>query len=351
MPLSPFTLQFKHQPELIRADLSAVRQIGPHLWLGCDETATLERLTLDGDTANQHRQFALGNFMPLPNGAEQEVDVEGLAYGNGYLWFVGSHSLKRRSVKSENYADKNVKRLSQVVDEANRYTLGRIPLVDGELWPQCPHPDQPGEILTAAQLVRKKGGNQLTRVLEKDAHLGPFLKAPIPGKDNGFDIEGLVLLNSSDLAPRLLVGLRGPVLRGWAMLLEIQPELNEPGLLKLNKLAGKRRYRKHFVNLGGLGIRDLCPWGDQLLILAGPTMDLSGSVRLFQLPQAALGDSETLLEPTLVAEVPYGEGCDRPEGITLLADHPDQLLVVYDAPAPARLVGKDGIQADRLSLR
>jgi hypothetical protein len=91
--------------------------------------------------------------------------------------------------------------------------------------------------------------------------------------------------------------------------------------------------------------------GRSLLILAGPTMDLSGSVRLFQLPQAALEDSETLLEPTLVAEVPYGEGCDRPEGITLLADHPDQLLVVYDGPASERLVGKGGIRAERLSAR
>lgn len=344
MALSPLTLQFAHQAELIRADLSAVRQIGPHLWLGCDETATLERLTLSGETANQHRQFALGDFMPLPNGAEQEVDVEGLAYGDGYLWFIGSHSLKRRSARPEHCADKNVKRLSQVRSEANRYTLGRIPLVDGELWPQCPHPEQPGEILTAAQLERKKGGNQLTRVLEKDDHLGPFLKAPIPGKDNGFDIEGLAFLGD-----HLFIGLRGPVLRGWAMLLEIQPKLDDLGVLKLKRLEGKQRYRKHFLNLGGLGIRDLCPWGDRLLVLAGPTMDLSGSVRLFQLPQAALASSQ-MLEPTLVAEVPYGQGCDRPEGITLLADHPDQLLVVYDAPAPERLVGKDGIQAERLSL-
>lgn len=220
-----------------------------------------------------------------------------------------------------------------------------FPLVNGELWPQCPHPDKPGEILTAAQLERKKDGNHLTRALAKDDHLGAFLKAPIPGKDNGFDIEGLALLGD-----RLFVGLRGPVLRGWAMLLEIQPELDEPGVLKLKKLAGKQRYRKHFLNLNGLGIRDLCPWGDQLLILAGPTMDLSGSVRLFQLPQAALTASETLLEPTLVAEMPYGEGCDRPEGITLLTDHPDQLLVVYDAPAPERLVGAGGIRAERLSL-
>ncbi|HLM66637.1 MAG TPA: DUF3616 domain-containing protein, partial [Longimicrobium sp.] len=33
----------------IRESLSAVMQVGRHLWLGCDETATLERLTELGD--------------------------------------------------------------------------------------------------------------------------------------------------------------------------------------------------------------------------------------------------------------------------------------------------------------
>ncbi|MNG03413.1 hypothetical protein D3C84_864920 [compost metagenome] len=36
------------------------------------------------------------------------------------------------------------------------------------------------------------------------------------------------------------------------------------------------RYRKHFFALNGLGFRDLCTSGDDLLILAGPTMDLDG---------------------------------------------------------------------------
>jgi L-seryl-tRNA(Ser) seleniumtransferase len=41
----------------------------------------------------------------------------------------------------------------------------------------------------------------------------------IPGKDNGLDVEGL-----ASVGDRLLVGLRGPVLRGWAIVLEIEPE-------------------------------------------------------------------------------------------------------------------------------
>ncbi len=44
-------------------------------------------------------------------------------------------------------------------------------------------------------------------------------RVPIPGKDNGFDIEGLAVRED-----RLLLGLRGPVLRGHAFVLELSLE-------------------------------------------------------------------------------------------------------------------------------
>ena len=59
--------------------------------------------------------------------------------------------------------------------------------------------------------------NLLTRALADDPHFGPYMA--IPGKDNGFDIEGLAVDGR-----RLLLGLRGPVLRGWSALLEIAVE-------------------------------------------------------------------------------------------------------------------------------
>ena len=58
-------------------------------------------------------------------------------------------------------------------------------------------------------------GNDLTEALRGDEHLGSFLA--IPGKDNGFDIEGLAVAGE-----RLFIGLRGPVLRGWAVILEVE---------------------------------------------------------------------------------------------------------------------------------
>jgi hypothetical protein len=241
---STLTLEFTHQAALTVADLSAVRQVDHHLWLGCDEGTALERLTLQGDRATDHQHFPIGTFLDLPNGIEEEVDIEGIAYADNYLWFVGSHSLKRKNPKPDETPDDNWERLSTVEQEENRYTLGRIPLVEGTLAVECPHPHRPDELLTAAQLKRKKSGNQLSRALEKDEHLGPFLAAGIPGKDNGFDIEGIAVVGD-----RLFLGLRGPVLRGWAVLIEIALKAGDDGELKLKKLAGKQRYRKYFLNL------------------------------------------------------------------------------------------------------
>lgn len=339
-------LHFDRHANIVRTSLSAVRQVGAHLWLGCDETATLERLTWRGDEASDHRHISIADFLELPGPDDEEIDVEGIAYSDHYLWFVGSHSLKRKPAKLDRTSEENVKRLRKVEREANRYTLGRIPLVDGELAAACPHPEDQDILLTAAQLKRKKKGNELTHCLADDPHLGEFLKSGLPGKDNGLDIEGLAVWEE-----RLLLGLRGPVLRGWSVLLELQVAEEELGTLRLKKNApDKGRYRKHFVDLGGLGIRDLCPHGDQLLILAGPTMVLDGSIRVFSLPLEALASGQSMLTPTVVLDIPHGSGCDRAEGMTLIESDQPELLVVYDAPSSERLQGDQAVFSDRILL-
>ena len=103
-------LNFNVRADIVRTSLSAVRHIGPHLWLGCDETASLERLTLKANQADEHCQFEISDFLELPNAKDEEVDVEGIAYADYYLWFVGSHSLKRKRVKPDKTAAENVKR-------------------------------------------------------------------------------------------------------------------------------------------------------------------------------------------------------------------------------------------------
>ena len=76
----------------------------------------------------------------------------------------------------------------------------------------------------------------------------------IPGKDNGFDVEGLAAVDG-----RLLLGLRGPVLRGWSCLLEVRVAEHK-GELRLQPLDDSGLlYRKHFLPLAGLGRARLVP--------------------------------------------------------------------------------------------
>jgi hypothetical protein len=344
--LLTFTNGFKEH----REDISAVALTPEkHLWLGTDETSTVERL--DWVSANhfaEHKRFRFAEFIDLPAPEEEEIDIEGIDYRDRYLWIVGSHSWKRKKPQTEKTDLKNIQRLTKVVSEPNRYILGRIPVVNGELKKSCPHPHQPNVQLTAAKLELTKKGNLLTEALADDPHLGLFVKAEIPGKENGFDIEGIAVYHN-----RIFLGLRGPVLRGWALMLEIEVESSQAGLLKLRKITPEgREYKKHFIFLNGLGIRDLCIDGEDILILAGPTMDLDGPVQLYRLLNGIHLQENVLNTPLLVQEIPYGNRDDRAEGMTLFQDISGvpSLLVVYDSPAKTRLVDDSGVVADVFRL-
>ncbi len=347
--LNQVILQFQGDTPQLREDLSAVHLSDDgYLWLGCDEGANLERLTLlnpeTKDLFGNHKRFLVQNFVDLPANDETEVDIEGLAESDNYLWLVGSHSWKRKAPKSDKSTAKNIERLATIEAEANRYLLARIPIIDGELYQSHPDPKNPEKMLTAAKLEATRDGNLLTRALEDDPHLGGFVKSQLPSKDNGFDIEGLAVLHD-----RIFLGLRGPVLRGWAIILELQVEDSSNGLLKLKKIGDEgRRYKKLFVNLQGLGVRELSIEGDDLIILAGPTMSLDGPVKLFRLENGIHIGDNTLSKPKVMMDIPYGDGVDHAEGITqftAMSGKPS-LLVVYDSPDPKRLVGTHEILAD-----
>jgi hypothetical protein len=330
-------------------NLSAVRTDGRVLWVAGDETATVERLVAD----NEHEprdyagetSFRLADFVPLPaaNG-DEEADIEGLARSGHFLWAVGSHSLRRKQIKSHHTGPKPLKRLAKVEAQANRQILVRIPIADVDGLPSpVPELVVDGQTHRAAILA---GDGNLRELLTNDAHLAPFLA--VPGKDNGLDIEGIAVHGE-----RVYLGLRGPVLRGWAFVLELRPYVDpdEPWRLRLHEFDGGARYRKHVLALGGLGIRDMCPSGDDLLVLAGPSMDLDGPVRVYRwhdagrtvAPQVVRGDAVTR-----ALDLPYGEGDDHAEGISLVG--PGRLLVVYDSPAAARLTPDGAVLADLVQL-
>jgi hypothetical protein len=338
----------------LRDGLSAVVQTGNQLWLASDETASLESLiTFDGgSTFKDHRSFPLDQYIDLPAEVEQEIDIEGLSFNDNYLWIVGSHSLKRSKPKG-NTAEKDIKRLAKVKRDGNRYLLARIPLVQEngvyQLVKQAADPSDSNKTLYAARLRGDMHSNMLMDALKDDEHLAPFLS--IPGKDNGFDIEGLALVNK-----KVFIGLRGPVLRGWAIVLEIEVEEHSNGYLSLREIGENNQlYKKHFINLDGLGIREIIADDVDLLIMAGPSMDLDGPVAIYKWEKGALSLSESLInhkEMKKIIDLPYGIGDDHPEGMTLFSSerYKRSILVTYDAIANSRKQDVSGVLAEVFEL-
>ena len=333
-------------------NLSAVRSEGRVLWVAGDETATVERLVADDPEAATsfagQVTFRLADLVDLPGPADEEADVEGLARSGDFLWAVGSHSLKRKPVKASHSEAKALRRLAQVAGQANRQVLVRVPVVEVDGLPCLVREGMVGGKSVAAAAFGASG-DDLRDLLADDPHVGPFL--PIPGKDNGLDVEGIAVVGE-----RVYLGLRGPVLRGWAFVLELRPYVDDddPTRLRLAPVAGSSAYRKHILDLDGLGVRDLCPDGDDLLVLAGPTMDLDGPVRVFRWHGACRAEAPSVLrgsDLTRELDLPYGEGDDHAEGIALLSEAGGtRLVVVYDSPADARLGADGSVVADVVRL-
>jgi len=353
------TVRLRFQPDSRAAqthvNLSAIRLDGRCLWVAGDETATIERLVVEEDGRGYGDQvtYRLADLVDLPGGAEDEVDVEGLARSGSFLWAVGSHSLKRKRIKAKHEGAKAFKRLATVAGDVNRHVLVRMPVESDERGLPTPvrTAGRAGEQLTAA-VLGGPGDLTLRDLLADDEHIGPFVS--IPSKDNGLDVEGIAVFGDT-----VLLGLRGPVLRGWALLLEVVPyvDTDDPGRLRLREFDGGRPYRKHLLDLGGLGIRDLCPAGDDLLVLAGPTMDLDGPVRIYRWHGARGVEAPAVVRGALLThelDLPFGPGVDHAEGIDVLgpgaAGGCDRLLVVYDSPAPGRLDDDGSVVADTVDL-
>ena len=352
-------LDFQHHSEVdavfdpLRQDLSALAVLGRSMWLACDETTTIEQLTRTGGSRwSDHRTHNLHDAFDLTGDEGDEIDIEGLAIDDGWLWITGSHGLTRKKPKwHENDPSVAMSRLTEVKSNVARRVIGRLPLVDTGNGTWSPSFEETEDGRKPASVRLRKGKTALTKSLAKDIHLGRFME--IPCKENGFDIEGIAARGD-----RVLLGLRGPVLRGWAVILELRMKTTKDGHLKPRRIGPDgERYRKYFIDLEGLGIRDLQADGDDLLILAGPTMDLDGPVALLRWPGAwttqvqrqAIVPYQKLER---VMDLPYGYGTDHAEGIAL-ADRSDggrELMVVYDSPDRARLSEDTAIRADLFAI-
>ncbi len=334
-----------------RENLSAVTRDGGTLFAADDEHPAILRLMRGaGDDWRHVSTDPLSALVAdLPGGPDGEMDIEGLDVYSGYLWIVGSHALARRQPKKKDEPAGAIGRLAEVRDDPNRHFLGRIPILSHNFGPvdlAATAPGVAGRDLSIAHLPMQ-GPGRLVELLRQDEHLGSFVG--IPAKENGFDIEGIVAGDGG----RVLLGLRGPVLRGWAVILELQLAADGPGLLAPMPIGeGGRPYAKHFLDLAGLGLREMTRQGSDLLLLAGPTMDIDGPVHVHRWRDAFAGSGEELVTAKRlgppVLRLPYGAGTDHAEGMTLVG--PDELLIVYDSPAEDRLAGDDGLLADVFRL-
>jgi hypothetical protein len=353
----PVPLSFAHAGDHqdFPLDLSAAAQIGTDLWLGTDEGTRLARLRPDGQGGYGDVSWhGLGELLDLPAGEDKEIDIEGLGHDGDALWLVGSHSPRRQEADDEQSEQQRLRRLAQVKRRGNRYTLARLPLVRERASSSLIPVRRTEDGQRAARLAGGRRRSLLTDALRGDEHLGRFLR--IPGKDNGFNVEGLAAVDGL-----VFLGLRGPVLHGWAVVLVVapEPEPDDGELLRLRRVGtGKATYRKLFLDLDGLGIRDLHFDGADLLILAGPTMKLRSDAAVVRWRDAARPAEDMMVSRERlehVLDLPYGsggrEGVDHPEGIAVVGEGRDRsLLVVYDSPSPQRRRGASAVVADRFRL-
>lgn len=333
-------------------DLSAVARIGKTLWLASDEGAHLDRLveTAPGQYG-QRKQLPLEQIFAT-DGEERndardtlkpdaEMDLEGLAIdgqdgGPWSLWMVGSHATTRKDPMPDTMSrTKALKRLTKTDRPSNRFFLGRVPLVL--------LPDQTFDIPSRSEMTDGSGPETLAfdrkksvlvDLLRDDPHLKRFVK--LPSKENGLDIEGLAVRGE-----RVFLGCRGPVLRGYAVIIELALK-SENGQLSAQKLEGKQCYRKYFLPLGGLGTRSILLDGEDMIILAGPTMPVGVPSQVYRWQGAMRHEESAVIgasELELLGDLPANMDDDRPEAIEHWSreEGARSLMVVHDTPAPGRV--------------
>ena len=325
----------------IHRDLSTAARAGQALFVSCDETAGVDRLIPTRKGWGKHEHFGLGEIFDLPDGPEGEMDIEGLAVDDGWLWIVGSHSLKRDKPDEEDGRAKALRRMARLKRDPNRAFLGRVPLAmrDG-----VPVPVARDGKRRAACLRLFEDRSKLKHWLRGDPHVGPFLD--IPSKENGLDIEGIEVRGT-----RIWLGLRGPVLREHGIVLELDLKVTKRGWLKARRIDGRARYRKHLICTQGQGIRDLAFDGDDLMILTGTVMTGDGPSDIWRWRDAVGAQVSGLKPVEHVANMPYRGEVDHPEGLVRWPEGGGNAwLVVYDSPSDDRLHG-DAAKVDADVMR
>ena len=178
-----------------------------------------------------------------------EIDIEGVARDGDYLYAAGSHSLVRKTLRDNDAHSDNRDKIAKVEPPSGqsnvRDSVFRLTFDS-----------------TTGGMNGKPEQIDIKDFIRQDPVLARF--ADIPSKENGIDIEGITVFDGT-----VYLGFRGPVLRGNFVPIMV---------FNFDKPA---EYQLRFVNLKGLGVRDLNRVGDGFLLMAGPVGDGPGSFRFY----------------------------------------------------------------------
>jgi hypothetical protein len=274
---------------------AAVLGLGPksYLVVVSDEGHDFAVTRLGKDAASKIYDLAelpqknLGIELPSPK-SKVEVDIEAVTIAGDRVFLTGSASLKRKKPKD---GDHSGKRLEEIVPASGA----------GADWSNYVY-----------ELVAREGSGdfpdfELVRALDARALLlGLPLVATfkeVPSKDNGLDVEGAVVHGEY-----FYFGLRGPVLRGRALVVRTKRDFTEP--------------EPYTLDLGGLGVRALTYAGTGssagLYILAGPTLARDDKFELYRFVAGDKSPSDVRSSDVVrVASVPSSDE-KRPEALFAL---------------------------------
>lgn len=304
--LQPVVNLMKLPDDIMAAeDVSAIAKIDSFFVIGSDESV--------GDKDKNYIQllkkgagenYEVHSNILLFEGSEtegKEMDIEGLATEGDKVFVVGSHSSKRKVIKENKKYKKNREKFhkDKVEDERNRDWLYQLTI------------DSQGEEVTREKITLRK-------IIESDSVLKTFRN--IPSKENGIDIEGLAAKNEW-----LYIGFRGPVFRG-----------NYVPVMKLKFDDPEGTYKLLYVELNGLGIRDMTSVSDGFLIVAGPVGDGPASYQLYHwdgkdvIPGKDLAVKD-IGKISLLSEIIPPEG-GKAEGVVVVQEEEAlyKLIIAYD---------------------
>ena len=316
---SPDRVALRFTGDVVRGgshdNLTAARADGEHLWVAGDETATIDRLVLDSATAplraGRQRSFRLADLVQLPGPPDGESDIAGdrpqrrLAVGDRVAR-AGPATAEADPRRREG----GVRRLGKLRRDPNRFVIVRLAVQLGV--DRRPEPVR----------VARDGRRSALVGAPRRGDAWSTCCAPTPTSRRSWRFPARTTASTSagsrSSATGSTSGCAARCCAAGPWCWSCGPRRTRPTPAG-SRWGSSRRAPgtgSTFLDLGGLGVRDLCPDGDDLLVLAGPTMALSGPVGAPVAGRDRRWGGPVVREADLPVEtvVTNGEGVDHAEG-------------------------------------